>query len=126
MLAAAGDAAPADTNASLEAWSELTVQIDHHVLRPKSRKIVIRCETNIFTLYRGSAESQLAISDESSWSAGGKVSPTTDQRSNTSRGDPDNSALLAGSIAVSTHGISVRYLLVRHAMLALLMLFVCA
>lgn len=104
-------------------WSELTVEIDQHVLRPKSRKIIILCETNIYTVYRGSAEAQLVISDESSLLvAGGKVSPTIDQRSNTSRGDPDNSALLGD--AVSAYACNFRYLLLRQAMPWLLLLLV--
>lgn len=111
------------TTVPQEAWSELAVQIDQHVLRPKSRKIVILCETNIYTLYRGSAEAQLVISDESSGVvAGGKVSPTTDQRSSTSKGDPDNSALQAS--AVSAYDFSLRYLLVRQAVPWLLLLLV--
>lgn len=106
-----------------EAWSELMVQIEHHVLRPKNRKIVILCETNIYALYHGSAEALLVISDESSWLvAGGKVSPTTDQRSSTSKGDPDNSALQAS--AVSAYDSSFRHLMVRQALPWLLLLLV--
>lgn len=110
------------SNESQETWSELVTRIDHHVLQPKNRKIVILCETNIFTIYRGSAEAQLMVSEESFWLAGGKVSPTTDQRSNTSRGDPDNSALQAS--AVIPYDSSVRYMMVQQVMLWLLLLLV--
>lgn len=115
-------ASPSPAPSNDEAWSELIVQIDHHVLLSKNRKIVILCETNIYTLYRGSAEAQLLVSEESSWLAGGKVSPTTDQRSSTSKGDPDNSALQAS--AVIAYDFSFRYLMVRQAMLWLLLLLV--
>lgn len=109
----------------------MDTQIDHHVLKPKSRKIVILCETNIFTLYRGSAEAQLLVSEESFWLAGGKVSPTTDQRSGvgsgvgsgaTSKGDPDNSALQAN--AVTAYDFSIRYVVVRQGILLILLLLV--
>lgn len=88
-------------NSYKEAWSELVVHIDNHMLLPKSRKILIRCETNIYNLYRGAAEAELRLSDDSYWlHGGGKVSPTTDQRSSSSssKGDPDNSALQAGAV----------------------------
>lgn len=58
--------------------------------------MLVRCETNIFNLYRGAAEAELRVNEENYWLHGGKVSPTTDQRSSgtsTKNGDPDNSAL---------------------------------
>lgn len=98
------------TNASdsntKEAWSDLIVRIDNHMLNPDSRKILVRCETNIFNLYRGAAEADLKIGDDTVWMHGGKVSPTTDQRqqssgssssTSTKTGDPDNSALQASA-----------------------------
>lgn len=84
-----------------EAWSELIVRIDNHMLLPQSRKLLIRCETNIYNLYRGVAEADLRLTEDSYWlHGGGKVSPTTDQRSSSSssKGDPDNSALQAGAV----------------------------
>lgn len=86
--------------ADKEAWSELVVRIDNHMLLPQSRKILIRCETNIYNLYRGAAEAELRLNDESYLMyGGGKVSPTTDQRSSgSSKGDPGNSALHAGAV----------------------------
>lgn len=99
----------------------MIVRIDNHMLIPDNRKILVRCETNIFNLYRGAAEAELKISDDSIWMHGAKVSPTTDQRSSNggnsnnggggggnggtsssststkNNGDPDNSALQAGA-----------------------------
>lgn len=78
----------------------MIVRIDNHMLIPDNRKILVRCETNIFNLYRGAAEAELKINDDSIWMHGAKVSPTTDQRSSsstTNNGDPDNSALQAGT-----------------------------
>ncbi|XP_055323945.1 uncharacterized protein LOC129578813 isoform X2 [Sitodiplosis mosellana] len=102
-----------DSNAK-EAWSDMIARIDNHMLNSDNRKILVRCETNIFNLYRGTAEAELKISDDSIWMHGAKVSPTTDQRSSSSssssssgggssssastkNGDPDNSALQAGT-----------------------------
>lgn len=60
----------------------------------------VRCETTMFNLYRGAAELDMEIVDDS-WmlngiqgyisGVGGIVSPTTDLRGN--KNDPDNSAL---------------------------------
>ena len=91
----------------------MIARIDHHMLNADNRKILVRCETNIFNLYRGAAEAELKISDDSIWMHSAKVSPTTDQRSSSSssgsassssssststkNGDPDNSALQAGT-----------------------------
>lgn len=68
----------------------------------------VRCETNIYTLYRGRAESDLEILDDH-WlpfsglggSFGAKVSPTTDLRGSSSsnnNNNPDNSALTGSSL----------------------------
>lgn len=103
-----------------EAWSELIVRIDNHMLNADNRKILIRCETNIFNLYRGTAEAELKISDDNVWMNGGKVSPTTDQRSSSSSssgstssktGDPDNSALQAGARQLFRHHLDTSYYL---------------
>lgn len=87
-----------ETNAK-EAWSDLIVRIDNHMITPQNRKILVRCETNIFNLYRGAAEAELKVNEDSLWMHGGKVSPTIDQRSSSTsaNGDPDNSALQAGA-----------------------------
>lgn len=109
-----------DSNAK-EAWSDLIVRIDNHMLNSGSRKILVRCETNIYALYRGAAESELKVSDDTAWMLGGKVSPTTDQRqqsggsstSSTSSktGDPDNSALQAGARRLFRYHLSSSYYL---------------
>lgn len=83
-----------------EAWSDLIVRIDNHMIAP-NRRIVVRCEATIFNLYSGRTEAELKVSDDNFWSHGGKVSPTTDQRSSgtsSKTGDPDNSALQASAV----------------------------
>ena len=57
----------------------------------------IRCETNVFSLYRGAAELDMEIVDDA-WTMnglafGGVVSPTTDLRGGATPNDPGNSAL---------------------------------
>lgn len=110
-----------DSNAK-EAWSDLIVRIDNHMLNLDSRKILVRCETNIFNLYRGAAEAELKISVDTVWMNGGKVSPTTDQRSSSSSsssststssktGDPDNSALQAGARRLFRYHLNTSYYL---------------
>lgn len=100
------------------AWSELITSVDSsHLMTPSNRKLNIRCETNIYTLYRGAAEVELQILDDNYGFTGGKVSPTTDQRGGINRGDPDNSALTGSSILLLT---SVKDLLIRLMMLWLL------
>lgn len=105
-----------DPNAK-EAWAEMIVRIDNHMLTPESRKILVRCETNIFNLYRGAAEAELKISDDTVWMHGGKVSPTTDQRRNggasTKNGDPDNSALQAGAVQLFRYRFNTSYVLLH-------------
>lgn len=89
-----------------EAWSDMIVRVDNHMLGTDNRKILVRCETNIFNLYRGAAEAELKISDDTVWMNGAKVSPTTDQRSSgpsSKTGDPDNSALQAGAVRPFRH-----------------------
>lgn len=99
------------------AWSDLVVRIDNHMITPNSRKIMVRCETNIFNLYRGAAEAELKVNEDSFWLHGGKVSPTTDQRSSSSTssksGDPDNSALQAS--AVHLFGYRLKSILVLQS-----------
>lgn len=86
---------------SREAWSELDIRVDNQMVTADNRKLTIRCETNIYTLYRGAAEVEFQVIDNGYWLHGGKVSPTTDQRSGANRGDPDNSALTgAGSVFI--------------------------
>lgn len=108
-----------DSN-TMEAWSDLIVRIDNHMLNADSRKILVRCETNIFNLYRGAAEAELKISVDTVWMNGGKVSPTTDQRSSSSSsssstssktGDPDNSALQAGARRLFRYHLNTSYYL---------------
>lgn len=112
-----------ETRMAKEAWSELIVRIDNHMITPHNRKILVRCETNIFNLYRGAAEADLKINDDNLWSHGGKVSPTTDQRSSSSpsNGDPDNSALQAG--AVNLFGYRLKIILVLSSILLYAMQF---
>lgn len=91
------------------------------MLNADSRKILVRCETNIFNLYRGAAEAELKISIDTVWMNGGKVSPTTDQRSSSSSssssstssktGDPDNSALQAGARRLFRYHLNTSYYL---------------
>lgn len=106
-----------------EAWSDIVVRIDNHMLIPDNRKILVRCETNIFNLYRGAAEAELKITDESIWHVG-KVSPTTDQRSSSStsskHGDPDNSALQAGAIRLFGYRLNTSYFLLQLVFLLLI------
>lgn len=97
-----------------EAWTELIVRIDNHMTTPQNRKILVRCETNIFNLYRGAAEAELKVNDDGAWMHGAKVSPTTDQRSSgtsTKNGDPDNSALLANAINLNVKYLNVMLVL---------------
>lgn len=99
-----------------EAWSDMIVRIDSHMLSTDSRKILVRCETNIFNLYRGAAEAELKISDDTVWMHGGKVSPTTDQRSSSTsskNGDPDNSALQAGAVCIFRYRLITSIALVQ-------------
>ncbi|CAD7084659.1 unnamed protein product [Hermetia illucens] len=88
------------SNGLKEAWSELVVQVDNHIVPTSSRKLIVRCETNIYSLYRGAAEAELIVIGDDFWLNGGKVSPTIDQRGN--RGDPDNSPLTGGACSIQT------------------------
>lgn len=106
-----------------EAWSDMIVRVDNHMLSPDSRKILVRCETNIFNLYRGAAEAELKISDDTIWMHGGKVSPTTDQRSSSTSsksGDPDNSALQAGAVRLFGYRLNSTYFLTQLILLLLI------
>lgn len=98
---------------SKEAWSELVFTVDNSLftrlasnsvygvrLHRDNNHLKVRCETNIYSLYRGAAEIDLEILDEN-WPpligiVGGKVSPTTDLRG--SGNNPDNSALTGSSL----------------------------
>lgn len=74
------------------------VNVDSHIITAHNRKLIVRCETNIYSLYRGAAEAELQVMDDNYWVPGGKVSPTIDQRGGSNRGDPDNSALTGSAI----------------------------
>ncbi len=97
---------------SKEAWSELIIQVDGHIVS-SNRKLVVRCETNIYSVYRGAAEVELQVMDDNYWMNGGKVSPTIDQRGGSKRGDPEYSGLTGSAIFL----FSVRYYLFRLAIL---------
>lgn len=97
---------------SKEAWSELIIQVDGHIVS-SNRKLVVRCETNIYSVYRGAAEVELQVMDDNFWISG-KVSPTIDQRGGGSkRGDPEYSGLTGSAIFL----FSVKYYLFRLAIL---------
>ncbi|XP_059610559.1 uncharacterized protein LOC132257601 [Phlebotomus argentipes] len=82
-----------------EAWSELVIHINYNLVSPYTRRLIVRCETNIYTLYRGAAVVELDLMEDNPWSFGEKVSPTMDQRSGSGKGgDPDNSALTGSAI----------------------------
>ena len=99
---------------SKEPWSELIIHVDNNLITPMHRKLSVRCETNIFSLYRGAAEAELSVMDDNFWLSGGKVSPTIDQRGNANRGDPDNSALTGSAgVLLLANG---RCLLIKLAM----------
>lgn len=92
------------------------------MLSPNSRRLLLRCDTNIFNLYRGAAEAELTVNEDISLLRDGRVSPTTDQRSsNTSSktGDPDNSAL-QGS-AVHLFGFRLKSILVLQSIFLFIM-----
>lgn len=78
----------------------MVVQVDNHIVPTSSRKLIVRCETNIYSLYRGAAEAELIVIGDDFWLNGGKVSPTIDQRGN--RGDPDNSPLTGGACSIQS------------------------
>lgn len=96
------------------------------MLNGENRKILVRCETNIFNLYRGAAEAELKISDDTIWMHGGKVSPTTDQRSSSGSssktGDPDNSALQAGAVQLFRYRLNTSYILLQLICLLLIVM----
>lgn len=110
------------TNPNKNAWSELILRIDNHMLLPNSRRLLVRCETNIFNLYRGAAEAELTVNEDPLVVRGGRVSPTTDQRSSSTSsktGDPDNSAL-QGS-AVHLFGFRFKSILVLQSIFLFIM-----
>lgn len=93
------------------------------MLIPDNRKLLVRCETNIFNLYRGAEEAELKIGDDAVWTHG-KVSPTTDQRSSgtsSKGGDPDNSALQAGAGRLFGFRLDAIYFLFQLAFVLLVM-----
>lgn len=84
------------TSDAQETYSEFNTHINSSMLLHNSEKLNVRCETNLYNIYRANAETDLRVSNDSYWNNGGKVSPTTEPRS-TDLGDPGNSALLAGA-----------------------------
>lgn len=104
---------------SRDARSELIIHVDDHIQHMGQPRLVVRCEANIYSLYRGAAQTELEIHDDGFGvvgmvtGGGGKVSPTIDQRGGANRGDPDNSALTGGAAAVFTVFTSDKCLLVR-------------
>lgn len=87
--------------------------MDSQIVSP-NRKLMVRCETNIYSVYRGAAEVELQVMDDSFWLNGGKVSPTIDQRGGGSkRSDPEYSGLKGSAIFL----FSVKYYLFRLAIL---------
>lgn len=87
-----------------DVWSELLFVVDNYFFAkiasnklhgPQTLKV--RCETNMYNLYRGAAELDMEISEDNGIDhlGGGIVSPTIDQRGNSN--DPDNSALTGSS-----------------------------
>lgn len=91
---------------SREAWSELFVIVDNHLLARVASDnlrgpgtLRIRCETNVYSLYRDAAELDVHIVDDAwtmhgiAYAGGGIVSPTIDLRGGN---DPGNSALTGG------------------------------
>lgn len=92
----------------------------------ENKDIKVRCETNIYTLYRGTAEIDLELLDDR-WafnglgSFGAKVSPTTDLRGSSNNNNPDNSALTGGSLG--WHGSSGKHWKVRISLVLLIVLF---
>lgn len=93
-----------------DAWSELLFTVDKYFLAAihanklhGPQTLRIRCETNVFSLYRGAAEVEMDILDD--WmtngltfgGGGGVVSPTIDMRGGS---DPGNSALTGCGVQV--------------------------
>lgn len=81
-------------------WSELAIRVDSQMVKSHNKKIKLRCESNVYTLYKGDDEVEFEVQDSNYWIHGGKVSPTTDQRSGSNRGDPDNSALTGNAVLI--------------------------
>lgn len=113
-----------------EAWSELVFTVDNYLFARlasnsvhghRDNNMKIRCETNIYSLFRAAAEIDLEILDDP-WpfnglnNFGAKVSPTTDLRGSN---NPDNSALTGSSLAWSTNCF-------KHWLLRVLLLFIIA
>lgn len=91
----------------------MLLHVDNQIV-PANRKLIVRCETNIYTVYRGAAEVEMQVMDDNFWVTGGRVSPTTDQRGGgAKRGDPEYSGLTGSAIFL----FSVRYYLFRLAIL---------
>lgn len=81
--------------------SELFVRIDMQMITPNTRQITLRCEANIFNLYRRRAEVELEVDEDSFQMHSGIIRPTNAQQSSgtsTKSRDPDNSALQASAV----------------------------
>lgn len=115
---------------SKEAWSELVFTVDNYLFARlaansvhghRDNSLKVRCETNIYQLYRGAAEMDMDILDDP-WpfngltNIGAKVSPTTDLRGSN---NPDNSALTGSSLAWGKTCL-------KHWLLRLLLLLIIA
>lgn len=85
--------------------------MDSHIVT-SNRKLIVRCETNIHSVYRGAAEVELQVMDDNFWVTGGRVSPTIDQRGGSKRGDPEYSGLTGSAIFL----FSVKYYVFRLSM----------
>lgn len=84
--------------------------VDNQLYSALSNRVLLRCETNIFKLYHGAAETELyVISNHLSYSGAHGNAPTNyDQRN---RGDPDNSALTGLSILIRPNNILLKLIL---------------
>lgn len=91
----------ANKNTVRDVGSELFVRIAMHMITPNTRQITLRCETNIFNLYRHMAEVELEVDEDSFQLHSGLIRPTNAQQSSgtsTKSRDPDNSALQASAV----------------------------
>lgn len=104
---------------SREAWSEIVIYVDNHMVAKSNHRLLVRCETNIFSLYKGKCEAEMRVIDKEAWLYGEKMSPNIDQRSegsngDRSRGDPDNSALTGGTNGMLATAISVCMIIILN------------
>lgn len=98
-----------------DAWSELSFGVDKYffarIASNKLRgpqKLKIRCETNMYNLYKGAAELDMEIVDDPLVGNGIgdiHISPTIDLWGN--KNDPDNSALTGCGARVRTNSVLI-------------------